>query len=85
MQRDDYVRAVDGVPASTTSIDEVRNKIIGVEGSKVKVTVARGDKELTVELTRKGVNVPEVYSNSFTNGVGYIQITDFSSDADEDF
>lgn len=85
LQRDDYVRAVDGVPASTTSIDEVRNKIIGVEGSKVKVTVARGDKELTVELTRKGVNVPEVYSNSFTNGVGYIQITDFSSDADEDF
>ena len=31
------------------------------------------------------MNVPEVYSNSFTNGVGYIQITDFSSDADEDF
>lgn len=85
LQRDDYVRAVDGVPASTTSIDEVRDKIIGVEGSKVKVTVARGDKELTVELTRKGVNVPEVYSSSFTNGVGYIQITDFSSDADEDF
>lgn len=56
-----------------------------MEGSKVKVTVARGDKELTVELTRKGVNVPEVYSNNFTNGVGYIQITDFSSDADEDF
>ncbi|WP_235960828.1 S41 family peptidase [Paenibacillus silvestris] len=85
LQRDDYVRAIDGVPASTTSIDEVRNKIIGVEGSKVKVTAARGDKELTVELTRKGVNVPEVYSSSFTNGVGYIQITDFSSDADEDF
>lgn len=85
LQRDDYVRAVDGVPASTTSIDEVRNKIIGLEGTKVKVTVARGDKELTVELTRKGVNVPEVYSKSFTNGVGYIQITDFSSDADEDF
>lgn len=85
LQRDDYVRAIDGVPASTTSIDVVRDKIIGVEGTKVKVTVARGDKELTVELTRKGVNVPEVYSNSFTNGVGYIQITDFSSDADEDF
>ncbi|MDU0200112.1 S41 family peptidase [Paenibacillus sp. MAH-36] len=85
LQRDDYIRAVDGVPASTTSIDEVRNKIIGVEGSKVKITVARGEKELTVELTRKGVNVPEVYSQSFTNGVGYIQITDFSSDADEDF
>ncbi|WP_246239590.1 S41 family peptidase [Paenibacillus anseongensis] len=85
LQRDDYIRAVDGVPASTTSIDEVRNKIVGVEGSKVKITVARGEKELTVELTRKGVNVPEVYSHSFTNGVGYIQITDFSSDADEDF
>jgi carboxyl-terminal processing protease len=85
LQRDDYVRAVDGAPASTTSIDEVRNKIVGVAGTKVKVTVQRGDKELTVEITRKGINVPEVYSKSFTNGVGYIQITDFSSDADEDF
>ncbi|MDD9267781.1 S41 family peptidase [Paenibacillus sp. GCM10023248] len=85
LKRDDYVRAVDGVTASTTSIDEVRNKIIGPEGSKVKVTVERDGKPLTVELTRKGVNVPEVYSASFANGVGYIQITDFSSDADEDF
>lgn len=85
LKRDDYVRAVNGEPASTTSIDEVRNKIIGPEGSKVKVTVERDGKELTVEITRKGVNVPEVYSKSFTNGVGYIQITDFSSDADEDF
>lgn len=85
LQRDDYVRAVDGVPASITSIDEVRNKIVGTEGTKVKVTVQRGDKELTVDITRKGINVPEVYSKSFTNGVGYIQITDFSSDADEDF
>lgn len=85
LQRDDYVRAVDGAPASTTSIDEVRNKIVGVAGTKVNVTVQRGDKELTVEITRKGINVPEVYSKSFTNGVGYIQITDFSSDADEDF
>ncbi|GFZ90239.1 hypothetical protein GCM10008018_40610 [Paenibacillus marchantiophytorum] len=85
LKRDDYVRAVDGVTASKTSIDEVRNKIVGVEGSKVKVTVERAGKELTVELTRKGVNVPEVYSKALTNGVGYIQITDFSSDADEDF
>ncbi|MEC0228343.1 S41 family peptidase [Paenibacillus alba] len=85
LKRDDYVRAIDGVTASKTSIDEVRNKIVGVEGSKVKVTVERAGKELTVELTRKGVNVPEVYSQSFSNGVGYIQITDFSSDADEDF
>lgn len=85
LQRDDYVRAVDGVPASKTSIDEVRNKIVGTEGTKVKVTVQRGDKEITVDITRKGINVPEVYSKSFTNGVGYIQITDFSSQADEHF
>ena len=59
LQRDDYIRAVDGVPASTTSIDEVRNKIVGVAGTKVKVTVLRGDKEITFELTRKAVNVPK--------------------------
>ncbi|OCT14221.1 hypothetical protein A8709_25655 [Paenibacillus pectinilyticus] len=85
LKQDDYVRAIDGVPASKTNVDDVRNKIIGVAGSKVKITVLRGDKELTVEVTRAGVNVPETYSHSFANGVGYIQITEFSSDADEDF
>lgn len=85
LQRDDYIRAVDGVPASTTSIDEVRNTIIGIAGTKVKVTVLRGDKEITFELTRQAVNSPEVYSSSFANGVGYVQITDFSDEADEEF
>jgi len=85
LQRDDYLLAVDGVAVDPQSVDSARNKIIGEPGTKVKVTVQRGDKQLTLELTRKAVNVPEVYSSSFSNGVGYIQITDFSSDADEDF
>lgn len=83
--KDDYIRYVDGVPASTTSIDEVRSKIIGEAGTKVKVTVLRDKKELTFELTRAAVNSPEVYSSRFAGGVGYMQILDFSSDADEEF
>ncbi|UJF36022.1 S41 family peptidase [Paenibacillus hexagrammi] len=82
---DDYIVAVDGVAIDKNSIDSARDKIIGVEGTKTKITVQRGDQQVTVDLTRKSVNVPEVYSKSFSNGVGYIQITDFSSDADEDF
>ncbi|MFC5448233.1 S41 family peptidase [Paenibacillus aestuarii] len=85
LQRDDYLLAVDGVAVDPQSVDSARNKIIGEPGTKVNITVLRGDKQLTLELTRKAVNVPEVYSSSFSNGVGYIQITDFSSDADEDF
>ncbi|MEW9698864.1 S41 family peptidase [Paenibacillus sp. SI8] len=85
LQRDDYVVAVDGVAIDKESTESARSKIVGVAGTKTKVTVQRGDKELTLELTRKAVNVPEVYSKSFSDGVGYIQITDFSSDADEDF
>ncbi|MBD0380445.1 S41 family peptidase [Paenibacillus sedimenti] len=85
LQRDDYIVAVDGTAVDPKSTDSARSKIIGEAGTKTKVTVLRGGKELTVELIRKAVNVPEVYGKSFTNGVGYIQITDFSSDADEDF
>jgi carboxyl-terminal processing protease len=85
LQRDDYIRAVDGVAVQNDSTESARSKIIGVAGTQTKITIQRGDKELTVDLTRKAVNVPEVYSKNFTNGVGYIQITDFSSDADENF
>ncbi|MFD0699019.1 S41 family peptidase [Paenibacillus sp. GCM10027628] len=85
LQRDDYIIAVDGAAVDPKSTDSARNKIIGEAGSKTKITVLRGGKELTFEITRKAVKVPAVYNKSFVNGVGYIQITDFSSDADEDF
>jgi carboxyl-terminal processing protease len=85
LHRDDYVVAVNGVSVKGEAVNTVVSKIVGDAGTTVQITVQRGDKQITVPIVRAALNIPEVYSKRFDNQVGYIQITDFSSDADEDF
>lgn len=85
LQKEDYIHAVGGVSTASSTMDEVVSRILGESGTKVDVTVLRDSKPVTVTIVRASVNIPEVYSKWFDGGVGYIQVTDFSSDADEDF
>jgi carboxyl-terminal processing protease len=85
LQKEDYIHSVGGVSAVDQPLDAVVGRIIGEPGTSVEVTVLRGTKPITVNIVRAAVNVPEVYSKYFEGEVGYIQVTDFSSDADEDF
>ncbi|MFC0214728.1 S41 family peptidase [Paenibacillus chartarius] len=86
LQRDDYITAVDGNPvegADTTG--EVVKQILGPEGTKVSVTVKRGDVTKEFSLTRQKIQLPPVNAELFQPEVGYIQVTEFSSDAGTKF
>ncbi|MBP1995190.1 S41 family peptidase [Paenibacillus eucommiae] len=85
IQRDDYIKAVDGAPTDGLALDVVVNKIKGEAGTSVEVTVERDGKFIKFPLIRDAVNIPEVYSKHFEGNVGYMQITDFSSDAELEF
>jgi len=85
VKADDYIVAVDGTPVNPKSLDSARDRILGEEGTHVTVTVQRGEQKLDLDVTRKPFNVSEVDSKNFGNGVGYIAVSDFSSDADADF
>jgi carboxyl-terminal processing protease len=85
MQRDDYVRAINGVSVKGESLNTVVAKIVGEAGTSVPLTVLRDGKLINLNIIRDAVNIPEVYSKRFDGNIGYIQVTDFSSDADEEF
>jgi carboxyl-terminal processing protease len=85
VQRDDYIEAINGVSVKGEALADVVSKVVGESGTTVQVTFQRGDKQVIASIVRSAVNISEVNSKRFDGNVGYIQITDFSSDADEDF
>jgi carboxyl-terminal processing protease len=85
LQPEDYIQAVNGLSVNVKPLDVVIGNIVGEPGTRVTITVLRAGHTLDLEVTRAAVNIPEVYSKRFDHGTGYIQITDFSSDADEEF
>lgn len=48
-------------------------------GETIKITVKRGEEELTYEVKSKKILVPAVESKMIENGIGYLKITTFSS------
>jgi carboxyl-terminal processing protease len=83
IQPGDRIAAVDGVEVTGQKVDDIIKKIVGVEGSKVSVTVQRGQENLVMPMTRQTIKMPVVTHKVFDKGVGYISVSGFSSDADE--
>ncbi|TDF99550.1 S41 family peptidase [Paenibacillus piri] len=83
MKEDDLISAVDGESVEGLKIDDITKKIMGVEGTKVSVTVKRGGESIVFNLTRQTIQLPVVVNKRFDPGVGYLRVTSFSSDAAE--
>lgn len=83
MKVGDRIAAVDGVSTTGVKMDDIVSKIIGPEGSKVEVTVQRDQENLVLPMTRQTIKLPVVTHKIFNQGVGYIRVTGFSSDAAE--
>ncbi|MCS7464450.1 S41 family peptidase [Paenibacillus doosanensis] len=79
----DRIAAVDGVSTEGKKLDEVTDKIMGPEGSKVSITVERNQQNIDLDMTRQTIQVPVVTHKMFDQGVGYIRVSGFSSEADE--
>ncbi|MFD0682494.1 MULTISPECIES: S41 family peptidase [unclassified Paenibacillus] len=83
MLENDLITEVNGESVAGFKIDDVTKKIMGPEGTKVSVTVKRGEQSIVLDMTRQTIQLPVVINKKFDSGVGYIRVTSFSSDADE--
>lgn len=83
MRPRDIIAAVNGQPTSGMSVDAVVKKIRGPEGTKVTLTIVRGDgKPFELNITRTQITVPSV-KTEVINGIGYMKINQFTSDTAE--
>ncbi|HAV78754.1 MAG TPA: hypothetical protein DCX53_15500 [Anaerolineae bacterium] len=75
----DQIIAIDGEDMSTYSPEEARQRVLGPEGTKVVLTVAReGESEpLEFTITRALISVSSVTGEMLENDIAYIDINSF--------
>lgn len=81
----DIIIAVDGVEYSGEEMTTASNKIKGEEGTKVKLTILRGEETLEIEITRSKVNTNPVISEKLDNSIGYLAVSSFDEGTADEF
>jgi carboxyl-terminal processing protease len=82
LRRDDIVLQVDETPIENMSIYEAINLIRGPANTLVRLTILReGEEPFEVEVTRARIDIPVVESEMREDGIGYVRLFEFSSDA----
>ncbi len=75
----DYIRAIDGQSTRDTTVYEGQRLLRGKPGTKVHLTVLRGNavEPHEIDLVREGTNSPPVKSRIAAPGVGYLRVAEF--------
>jgi carboxyl-terminal processing protease len=81
----DKIYKVNGEDVTGWLIDNVREKLIGEDGSKVELTVLRDDAEYTTTAVRGKVQESTVNVQMLKGNIAYVQITSFSDKTDKEF
>jgi carboxyl-terminal processing protease len=82
LQRGDIVLQVDDTPIENMSIYEAISLIRGPSGTTVRLTILRPDQEpFEVEIVRASIEIPVVEYEMRPDGLAYVSLFDFSSDA----
>lgn len=77
----DVIVSVDGESIVGMKVNDAVKKIRGPKGSQVTIQVVRGgSKRLTFTITRDTITVPTASSKILDDNIGYLQISQFSSD-----
>lgn len=82
LQSGDIVLEVDGSPIENMSIYEAISLIRGPSGTTVLLKILREDQEpFEVEIVRASIDIPVVEYEMRPDGVAYVSLFDFSSEA----
>ncbi|HTX90538.1 MAG TPA: S41 family peptidase [Anaerolineales bacterium] len=82
----DQIVAVDGTDVTSLDPESVRQKVLGPEGTTVKLTILRPGQTdpFDVTITRATIVVPSVNSKMLDGGIAYVQITTFGDNTASD-
>ncbi|MFC2972033.1 S41 family peptidase [Azotobacter bryophylli] len=81
----DLIVRIDGQPTKGMSMLDAVDKMRGKPGSKLTLTLVRGDgKPFDVQLTRAVIKVKSVKSQMLEPGYGYLRITQFQVNSGEE-
>jgi carboxyl-terminal processing protease len=82
----DIITKIDGKSTSGMTTDEAVDRIRGKAGKKAKLNIVRSNisDELEFNIIRKKIKIETVKSIMIDDGIGYIRLSEFNSQSDED-
>ncbi len=83
----DIISAIDGKSTDGMPVDQAVKLIRGQPGTKVKLTIQRGDKQIDYTLTRARIEIHPVRFSKQTSpsgDIGYIRLVQFSANAPQE-
>jgi carboxyl-terminal processing protease len=82
----DRITKINGKSTNGMSTDEAVDLMRGKSGKKIKLTIARGNAadELKFNLVREKIKIETVRTTMLDDAVGYIRLSEFNAQSDED-
>ena len=81
----DKIVAVDGESVESLGYQNSINKVRGKEGTRVKLTVLRGEESLNFDIERRRVTEESVTYEIDENKIGYVRISSFKANTASQF
>lgn len=81
----DVITEIDSKSVIGLTLDDISSLIKGKSGSKIKLTLLRGEDTLTKTVTRGNVELVSVVSKKYDNNIGYIYIQNFAANTYQQF
>ncbi len=85
LQPGDIVTAVDGKSVNGSTINDEITRVRGETGTKVTLSIRRGEKTFDVTITRQAITMKEVETKLIEGHVGYIALHGFSDSSPDQF
>ena len=80
-----YITAIDGMDTRDMDAESAVSCLRGKNGVDITLDVLAGDSDIQLTFVRKSANTQVVFSDMLENGVGYIDIMEFSGSSESDF
>ncbi|WP_373231540.1 S41 family peptidase [Cohnella sp.] len=77
----DSILSADDKDLTGKTVSEIQNEVRGVEGSNLVLGISRNGKTLKFNIERKSLHIPIVTTRMLGDGVGYLALSGFTSDA----
>lgn len=81
----DIIKKIDGDEYKGEQLTQASNRMKGIAGTKVKLTIERDGKELEFDILRNEIKFKCVKSEMLENNIGYIKISSFGGGCASDF
>jgi carboxyl-terminal processing protease len=81
LREGDVIDSIDGEPVKALNSDQAVNRIKGKEGTEVSLGIEREGEQVSFDITRETIELPNLIANRTPEGLGYVRLFGFSRGA----